>query len=67
MSSKLRTSVCILLLSEENCGTWGAVDTYERCEINQQYARELLDILAEYIPTLLKNEEFFIDDMMLAA
>ena len=53
--------------AEENCGTWGAVDTYERCEINQQYARELLDILAEFLPTMLRNEEFFIDDMMLAA
>lgn len=57
----------IKIRAEENCGTWGAVDTYDRCEINQQYAKELLDILADYIPSLLKNEEFFIDDMILVA
>ncbi len=53
--------------AEENCGTWGAVDTYERCSINQEYAKELLEILAEHMPILLKNEAFFVDDMVLAA
>ena len=45
--------------AERNCGTWGAVDTLEKCKINQQYAKELLDVLSAYLPKLLKNESFF--------
>lgn len=53
--------------AEDNCGTWGAVDTYERCEINQQYAKELLDILADHLSSMLRNEKFFFDNMSIAA
>ncbi len=45
--------------AEHNCGMWGAVDTIEKCTINQKYAEKLLDILAAYLPKLLKNEPFF--------
>ena len=45
--------------AEKNCGTWGAVDTKEKCEENQMYAAALLDILAEHIPQLLSMEPFF--------
>lgn len=45
--------------TEQNCGTWGAVDTKEKCVLNQQYAKELLDVLSAYLPHLLKNEPFF--------
>lgn len=45
--------------AERNCGIWGKVDTREKCEMNQEYAKELLDILARYLPTLLRNEPFF--------
>lgn len=45
--------------AEQNCGTWGAVDTVEKCAINQKYAKELLEILSKYLPTLLKKEPFF--------
>lgn len=45
--------------AERNCGAWGAVDTKEKCKLNQDYANELLDILAAYLPNLLKNEPFF--------
>lgn len=44
---------------EQNCGMWGAVDTKEKCSINQKYANELLDILAKSLPILLHNESFF--------
>lgn len=45
--------------AEQNCRMWRAVDTKERCAINQKYAKELLDILANYLPKLLKEEPFF--------
>ena len=45
--------------AEQNCGMWGAVDTIEKCAINQEYANELLQILSAYLPNLLKNEPFF--------
>ena len=45
--------------AEQNCGTWGAVDTVEKCTLNQEYAKELLTTLAAYLPTLLKKEAFF--------
>lgn len=45
--------------AERNCGTWGTVDTKEKCTLNQDYAKELLDILSAYLPSLLKNEPFF--------
>ena len=38
---------------------WDAVNTIEKCAINQKYANELLDILANYLPKLLKEEPFF--------
>ena len=45
--------------AERNCGMWGSIDTVEKCKTNQEYAKKLLDILAEYLPQLLKNEPFF--------
>lgn len=45
--------------AERNCGTWGAADTKEKCTLNQNYAKKLLDILSAYLPSLLKNEPFF--------
>lgn len=45
--------------AERNCGTWGAIDTIEKCTLNQAYAEELLDILSAYLPNLLRNEPFF--------
>ena len=45
--------------AEKNCGTWGAVDTVDKCKINQEYAKELLDILANHLPKMLKEEPFF--------
>ena len=45
--------------AEQNCHVWDAVNTKERCAINQKYANELLDILANYLPKLLKEEPFF--------
>ena len=45
--------------AEKNCGTWGSVDSFERCEINQKYAKELLNILAGKVPLLLQRESFF--------
>lgn len=49
----------LAIRAERNCGTWGAVDTKEKCTLNQNYAKELLDILSAYLPILLKNEPFF--------
>ena len=37
----------------------GSIDTVEKCKTNQEYAKKLLDILAEYLPQLLANEPFF--------
>ena len=45
--------------AERNCGMWGSIDTVEKCKTNQEYAKKLLDILAEYLPQLLANEPFF--------
>ncbi len=45
--------------AEKNCGTWGSVDTFEKCTINQKYAEELLDILSQYLPILLERESVF--------
>lgn len=47
--------------AEQNCATWGAVDTEEKCKKNQEYAKELLEILSRSVPNLLKNEPFFAD------
>lgn len=47
--------------AERNCGMWGSIDTVEKCKTNQEYAEKLLDILADYLPQLLKNEPFFAD------
>lgn len=47
--------------AERNCGTSGAVDTQEKCTLNQCYANKLLNILSEYLPNLLRNEPFFSD------
>lgn len=47
--------------AEKNCGTWGAVDTFEKCSINQNYAVKLLDILSQRLPQLLARETFFTD------
>lgn len=49
----------LAIRAERNCATWGAVDTKEKCTLNQDYANELLDILSAYLPTLLKGEPFF--------
>ena len=45
--------------AEKNCGMWGAVDTVEKCQVNQKYAGQLLVILAKYVPEMLNNEAFF--------
>jgi hypothetical protein len=37
----------------------GGINSTERFEANQDYAKELLKLLKEYIPTLLKSEDFF--------
>ena len=51
----------LTLEAERNCGTWGKVDTIERCQENQEYAKRFLVILSKYLPVLLKNESFFHD------
>lgn len=51
--SALKTKV------EKNCKFWGSVDTQEKCIENQRYAKELIEILSNYVPNLLKNEIFF--------
>ena len=47
--------------TEQNCGMWGSIDTFEKCETNQIYAQKLLNILGEYLPVLLQNEDFFVN------
>lgn len=49
------------ICAEKNCGTWGSIDTDEKCRINQKNAEKLLDILANHLPQMLKNEPFFSD------
>ena len=49
----------LAIKAEQNCGTWGSVDTDSKCEINQKYAEELLEILSIYMPKLLQKEAFF--------
>ncbi len=49
------------ICAEKNCGTWGSIDTDEKCRINQKNAEKLLDILAKRLPQMLKNEPFFSD------
>lgn len=44
---------------EKSCGGWSAVDTAEKCALNQQYASALLETLSSYLPILLRNESFF--------
>ena len=46
---------------EQNCSMWGTVDTVEKCEKNQEYAKKLLEILSANLPTLLEKEPFFAD------
>ena len=45
--------------SAEEYKTWGKLDTKEKCDINKEYAKEILRILSAYLPTLLKGEPFF--------
>lgn len=45
--------------TEEEYKTWGKLDTNEKCEINKHYAKEILRVLSDYLPQLLKNEPFF--------
>lgn len=45
----------------EEYKTWGKLDTNEKCEINEYYAEEILRVLSDYLPQLLKNEPFFKD------
>lgn len=47
--------------AEQNCGMWGSIDTEEKCKKNQEYAKELLKILSDNLPTLLEKEDFFKD------
>lgn len=49
----------LTIRAERNCATWGAIDTKEKCTLNQDYANELLGILSDYLPNLLKYEPFF--------
>lgn len=44
---------------EENCNTWGSVDSVDKCYINQENATKLLDIIGNYMPRLLLREDFF--------
>ena len=39
----------------------GGINTEEKCAINMENAKELLTLLGDYIPELLKNEDFFIE------
>lgn len=45
--------------SAEEYKTWGKLDTEEKCDINKEYAKEILHVLSAYLPTLLKREPFF--------
>lgn len=45
--------------SAEEYKTWGKLDTKEKCDINKEYAKEILRVLSAYLPTLLKGEPFF--------
>ena len=45
--------------SAEEYKTWGKLDTKEKCDINKEYAKEILRVLSAYLPTLLKKEPFF--------
>lgn len=49
----------LCIKAEHNCGTWGSIDSEEKCLINQEYAKEFIDILSDHIPNLLMNENFF--------
>ena len=45
--------------SAEEYKTWGKLDTKEKCDINKEFAKEILRVLSAYLPTLLKREPFF--------
>lgn len=51
--------ITIEIESEEDYKTWGKLDTEEKCEINKEYAIEIMYVLSLYLPHLLKNEPFF--------
>lgn len=45
--------------SAEEYKTWRKLDTKEKCDINKDFAKEILRVLSAYLPTLLKKEPFF--------
>lgn len=49
----------LAMKAAKNYHSWGGINSDEKCKLNESYAKKLLELLSENMPTLLKNEDYF--------